>query len=180
MKAVVAAFNQKKALVGAFSVIVQPVVEPMDRLTALIKANPSPDLVLPDETWAGDMKVYSLGNITVELHFLGLSHGNGMTTFVLPNQKVRMVFCRIRLICVHARMTVQVGYIADVVTPKQTAFFFAPDFNIPGWMNTLEKFLEFDVDTIVFSHNGNREDPLETGTQESVRFQLQYLKVGGT
>ena len=33
-KAVVAAFNQEKALVGAFSVIVQPVVEPMDRFTA--------------------------------------------------------------------------------------------------------------------------------------------------
>ena len=30
------AFNQEKALVGAFSVIVQPVVEPMDRFTALI------------------------------------------------------------------------------------------------------------------------------------------------
>ena len=36
MKAVVAAFNQEKALVGAFSVIVQPVVEPMDRFAALI------------------------------------------------------------------------------------------------------------------------------------------------
>ena len=36
MKALVGAFNQEKALVGAFSVIVQPVVEPMDRLTALI------------------------------------------------------------------------------------------------------------------------------------------------
>ena len=35
MKAVVAAFNQEKALVGAFSVIIQPVVEPMDRFTAL-------------------------------------------------------------------------------------------------------------------------------------------------
>ena len=32
---VVAAFNQEKALVGAFSVIVQPVVEPMDRFAAL-------------------------------------------------------------------------------------------------------------------------------------------------
>ena len=30
------AFNQKKALVGAFSVIVQPVVEPMDRFAALV------------------------------------------------------------------------------------------------------------------------------------------------
>ena len=36
MKAVVAAFNQEKALVGAFSVIVQPFVEPMDRFTALV------------------------------------------------------------------------------------------------------------------------------------------------
>ena len=29
------AFNQEKALVGAFSVIVQPVVEPIDRFAAL-------------------------------------------------------------------------------------------------------------------------------------------------
>ena len=38
MKAVVAAFNQEKALVGAFYVIVQPVVEPMDRFVALLLA----------------------------------------------------------------------------------------------------------------------------------------------
>ena len=37
MKALVGAFNQEKALVGAFSVIVQPVVEPMDRFTALLR-----------------------------------------------------------------------------------------------------------------------------------------------
>ena len=36
MKALVGAFNQEKALVGAFSVIVQPVVEPMDRFAALM------------------------------------------------------------------------------------------------------------------------------------------------
>ena len=36
VKAVVAAFNQEKVLVGAFSVIVQPVVEPMDRFAALV------------------------------------------------------------------------------------------------------------------------------------------------
>ena len=35
-------FNQEKALVGAFSVIVQPVVEPMGRFTALIITNPTP------------------------------------------------------------------------------------------------------------------------------------------
>ena len=36
MKALVGAFNQEKALVGAFSVFVQPVVEPMEHYTALI------------------------------------------------------------------------------------------------------------------------------------------------
>ena len=39
MKAVVAAFNQEKALVGAFSVIVQPVVEPMEHYTALLEVH---------------------------------------------------------------------------------------------------------------------------------------------
>ena len=37
MKALVGAFNQEKALVGVFSVIVQPVVEPMEHCTALKK-----------------------------------------------------------------------------------------------------------------------------------------------
>ena len=53
MKALVGAFNQEKALVGAFSVIVQPVVEPMDRLTALIKMvsdNVTMDTVTQDNT----------------------------------------------------------------------------------------------------------------------------------
>ena len=36
MKALVGALNQEKALVGAFSVIVQPVVELMENYTALI------------------------------------------------------------------------------------------------------------------------------------------------
>ena len=37
MKALVGAFNQEKALEGAFSVIVQPFVVPMDRFTALYR-----------------------------------------------------------------------------------------------------------------------------------------------
>ena len=40
MKALVGAFNQEKALVGAFLVIVQPVLEPMDRFTALVDRAP--------------------------------------------------------------------------------------------------------------------------------------------
>ena len=45
MKAVVAAFNQEKALVGAFSVIVQPVVESMDRFAALVVSGEYPCIV---------------------------------------------------------------------------------------------------------------------------------------
>ena len=37
MKALVGAFNQEKAQVGAFSEIVQPVVEPMEHYTALLQ-----------------------------------------------------------------------------------------------------------------------------------------------
>ena len=36
VKALAGTFNQEKALVGAFSMIVQPVVEPMDRFAALV------------------------------------------------------------------------------------------------------------------------------------------------
>ena len=41
MKALVGAFNQEKALVGAFSVIVQPVVESMENYTALTQEDSS-------------------------------------------------------------------------------------------------------------------------------------------
>ena len=43
-KEIVSYFNQEKALVGAFSVIVQPVVEPMEHYTALnlLLASPLP------------------------------------------------------------------------------------------------------------------------------------------
>ena len=41
MKALVGAFNREKALVGAFSVIVQPVVEPMEHYKALVEMESS-------------------------------------------------------------------------------------------------------------------------------------------
>ena len=46
MKALVGAFNQEKALVGAFSVIIQPVVEPMELYTALVLMTSSSGLYL--------------------------------------------------------------------------------------------------------------------------------------
>ena len=51
MKALVGAFNQEKALVGAFSVIVQPVVEPMDRFTALSRTDGTGAIRLKSVGW---------------------------------------------------------------------------------------------------------------------------------
>ena len=53
-----------------------------------IEANPSQDLVLPDQYWTGDKTEITLGDTTLELHSAGPSHGNGMTTFVLPRERV--------------------------------------------------------------------------------------------
>ena len=55
-----------------------------------IKANPTEDLLLPDETWVGSKASYTLGDVTLDLHHEGLSHGSGMTTFVLPKSKVQL------------------------------------------------------------------------------------------
>ena len=47
MKALEGAFNQEKALlVGAFSVIVKPIVKPMDRFAALLQ--------VPEAQWRGE------------------------------------------------------------------------------------------------------------------------------
>ena len=54
MKALVGAFNQEKALVGAFSVIVQPVVEPMDRFTALLGHIWRYDGMMGQLVWGGN------------------------------------------------------------------------------------------------------------------------------
>ena len=121
-----------------------------------IEANPSDDLVLPDMKWTGDFFTVTVGNMKLELYYFGLSHGNGMTAFRLPNQKV--------------------GYIADFMTPNRVFFSYLPDFNIPGLANTLEQYSKLDVDLIVTSHSG-KEDPLDPATQEDTKASLQYLKV---
>jgi len=119
------------------------------------KANPNPEVVLADMKWTGDQFDIKLGGTTVELHHMGLSHGTGMTTFVIPEKKV--------------------GFIADVAVPDRAYFTYLPDFNIPGLLKTLKAYSRFDVDTIVFTHNGN-EDRLSTGTQEDIRFAIKYIE----
>ena len=120
-----------------------------------MKANPGGDMVLPDESWGGNRKDITLGGTTIELHYLGMNHGLGMTVFRLPEQKV--------------------AYIADLVTPKRLLFTIVPDFNIREWERTLEEIIELDFDIAVYSHNQNA-DPLQGGTKQDVAETLQFIR----
>ena len=86
MKALVGAFNQEKALVGAFSVIVQPVVEPMDRFAALITNDD--DVVLQP---AGDRGAGAPRALQDPPRHLAAGHGGGQPAPLVPRQQVRLV-----------------------------------------------------------------------------------------
>jgi len=120
-----------------------------------MKANKGKDMAVPDKKWKGNRKNISLGGKTVELHYLGMNHGMGMTVFRLPEQKV--------------------VYIADLVSPNSVLFTIVPDFNIREWERTLEVILEMDFDKAVFAHNSNPE-PLQGGTKQDVADLLQYIR----
>jgi len=110
-----------------------------------MKANPHPDMALPNESWAGDRKDLKLGGKTLELHYLGMNHGLGMTVFRLPKEKI--------------------VFIADLVTPNRLLFTIVPDFNIKEWLRTLREIEALDFETAVFTHGspavGSKKEVIE-------------------
>ncbi|TQV89887.1 MBL fold metallo-hydrolase [Aliikangiella coralliicola] len=123
--------------------------------TAWIVANPYQDMVAPKKSWSGNRKDFELGGVKVELHYLGMNHGLGMTVFVLPQSKI--------------------AYIADIVTPNRIIFSVVPDFNLREWERSLKEILNLNFDKAIFSHNENKT-PLAAGGKEEVVAQLQYLQ----
>ncbi|MCZ6752812.1 MAG: MBL fold metallo-hydrolase [Acidobacteria bacterium] len=119
-----------------------------------MRANPHPDMVVPDESWGGSRKDIVLGGMTVELHHFGMSHGRGMTVPLASAQRV--------------------AYIADVVAPNRLPFMFLPDFNVKDLERTLGQILTLDIDKVIFTHSAN-PDPLQGGTKQDVADTLQYL-----
>ena len=117
-----------------------------------MQANPNPDMALPDEPWIGSKTQITLGGTTVDLNYLGMNHGLGMTVFVLPDQKV--------------------AYMADIVTPNRVMFAIVPDFNIPEWQRTLAEVAELDFDKAVFSHT-NSGNPV--GSKQDVIVQGEFI-----
>jgi len=114
-----------------------------------MKSNPHPDLALPDEVWSGDRKDITLGGKTIELHYLGMNHGIGMTVFLLPKE--------------------QIAYIADIVTPNRVLFTIAPDFNIKEWVRTLKEIEKMNFKKAIYAHShasepfGSKLDVTQTG-----------------
>lgn len=122
---------------------------------AWMKANPGQDTAVPDQSWSGKRKDIVLGGTTIELHYLGMNHGLGMTVFRLPEQKV--------------------AYIADLVTPKRVMFAIVPDFNIREWERSLGEILAMDFDRAVYSHNESA-DPLPGGTKQDAADTLAFIQ----
>ena len=118
-----------------------------------MKANPHPDLALPDEVWAGNQKDIILGGKTIELHYLGMNHGLGMTVFLLPKE--------------------QVVYIADLVTPNRVLFATVPDFNIKEWTRTLTEIEKMDFKRVIYSHSHAKEP---FGTMSEVTQTREYIE----
>lgn len=118
-----------------------------------MKANQHPDLALPDEGWAGNRKDIVLGGKTIELHYMGMSHGLGMTVFLLPKEKI--------------------AYIADIVTPNRVLFTIVPDFNIKEWMRTLTEVGKLDFNTAIYSHSHAKEP---FGTKSDVSQTREFIE----
>ena len=118
-----------------------------------MKVNPHPDLALPDEVWAGNRKDIVLGGKTIELHYMGMSHGLGMTVFLLPKE--------------------QIAYIADIVTPHRVLFAIVPDFNIKEWTRTLIEVEKMDFQTAIYSHSHAKEP---FGTKSDVTQTREFIE----
>jgi len=120
-----------------------------------MKANPGRDMAVPDESWDGSRKDIVLGGTTIELHYIGMNHGLGMTIFLIPKQKV--------------------AYIADLITPKRMLMSIVPDFNIREWERSIKEIIEMDWDKAVYSHN-EKEDAINGGNKQDARDVLQFIQ----
>jgi glyoxylase-like metal-dependent hydrolase (beta-lactamase superfamily II) len=93
---------------------------------------PSPSVVPADDTFSGEQHVVTMGGQTVELIYLGRSHGSGMVVMRVPKERIL--------------------HTIDVVTPGRVAFRSMPDFTPQGWIAALKKMEQLDYDRIIPGH----------------------------
>lgn len=115
-----------------------------------LETHPSPNVVMPDEIWAGDTFTLRAGGREIVLHYYGANHGKGMTVVEIPD--VKAIFT------------------VDLVVPHRVGFSYLPDFYPADWERSLSEMLKLDFDTVLFAHNA------ASGTREDVQLQLQFLQ----
>ena len=93
---------------------------------------PKADLVPADETFAGEKHMVALGDQTVELIYIGPSHGSGMLVMRLPRDRLLNV--------------------VDIVTPQRIGFRGYPDTSPQDSIKALRKVEALDFDRIVPGH----------------------------
>ena len=113
-----------------------------------IRANPN--VIAPDRVWAGNRFDIAIGNKTIQLHYFGANHGDGMTVMLLPEE--------------------QVLFTADLVVPERVGFMFMPDFSPQNWIRTLKEMEGLQFQTALFAH----DHPV--GTKQHVIVQREYLE----
>ncbi|MGH7253134.1 MAG: MBL fold metallo-hydrolase [Nitrospiraceae bacterium] len=111
---------------------------------------PNPAVVPADQTFSGNKHVVTLGDQTVELIYLGPSHGSGMVAMLLPKERIL--------------------HTIDTVTPGRVVFRGMPDFFPQGWIKALKMMEQLDFDRIVPGH-GPAAAPKSAVTE-----QRQYLE----
>lgn len=127
------------------------------RAAEWLAANPGRDTSPPDVTWSGARRDFDLGDFAVQMHYLGMNHGMGMTVFLIPER--------------HA------AYIADLVTPNRVMFAVVPDFNIGEWERSLGEVLYMDFEIAVCSHNELPHAKAMNGcTRAHAKEERQYIR----
>lgn len=121
-----------------------------DATASWLKNHPSPDVVMPDQTWSGAKSELRLGKSRINLLYFGANHGEGMTVFQFPNE--------------HAIYTV------DLVVPERVGFTYMPDFSPREWERTLAEMNKLDFEHVIYAHNA------PVGPRSSVADQLTYLQ----
>jgi len=122
-----------------------------------LAANSGRDTSPPDMTWSGARKDVDVGGFTVQLHYLGMNHGMGLTIFLVPERRA--------------------AYIADLVTPNRVMFAVVPDFNIGEWERSLGEILDMPFDIAVCSHNElPGDEAMEGCTRAHVAEERQFIR----
>ena len=122
-----------------------------------LAAHPGRDTAPPDVVWSGDRRDVQMGDLTVQMRYLGLNHGLGMTVFTVPERRA--------------------AFIADLVSPNRVMFAVVPDFNIGEWERTLGEIMDLEFDVAVCTHNElPAEEALKGCSRAHVAEERQFIR----